>query len=105
MSSKLKEENNYIMLENKNKIRKLEKFYVDGQLDNLPTLVEKKKNDLISKIDEFQNKYVQINVDKFGNETTIFTYIGHADFRKNNNKIEVKEEYKDLIEKVFAKYK
>lgn len=33
------------------------------------------------------------------------SYIGHADFRKNNNKIEVKEEYKDLIEKVFAKYK
>ena len=24
---------------------------------------------------------------------------------KNNNKIEVKKEYKDLIEKVFAKYK
>ena len=31
--------------------------------------------------------------------------IGHADFRKNNNKIEVKEEYKNLIEKVFSKYK
>ena len=47
----------------------------------------------------------ELGEDKFGNETTIFTYIGHADFRKNNNKIEVKKEYKDLIEKVFSKYK
>lgn len=47
----------------------------------------------------------ELGQDRFGNETTIFTYIGHADFRKNNNKIEVKEEYKDLIEKVFSKYK
>lgn len=47
----------------------------------------------------------ELGQDKFGNETTIFTYIGHADFRKNNNKIEVKEEYKDLVEKVFSKYK
>ena len=91
MSSKLKEENNYIMLENKNKIRKLEKFYVDGQLDNLPTLVEKKKNELISKIDEFQNKYVQINVDKFGNETKIVNpYLISTYFFKSINPISSK---------------
>ena len=47
----------------------------------------------------------ELGEDKYGNETTIFTYIGHADFRKNKNRIEVQEEYKDLVEKVFAKYK
>lgn len=46
----------------------------------------------------------ELGEDKYGNETTIFTYIGHADFRKNKNIIEVQEEYKDLVEKVFAKY-
>ena len=47
----------------------------------------------------------ELSEDKYGNETTIFTYIGHADFRKNKNVIEVQEEYKDLVEKVFEKYK
>lgn len=47
----------------------------------------------------------ELGEDKYGNETTIFTYIGHADFRKNKKVIEVQEEYKDLIEKVFEKYK
>ena len=47
----------------------------------------------------------ELGEDKYGNETTIFTYIGHADFRKNKNRIEVQEEYKDLVEKVFEKYK
>ena len=47
----------------------------------------------------------ELSEDKYGNETTIFTYIGHADFRKNKNVIEVQEEYKDLVENVFEKYK
>ena len=47
----------------------------------------------------------ELGEDKYGNETTIFTYIGHADFRKNKNRIEVQEEYKELVEKVLAKYK
>ena len=47
----------------------------------------------------------ELGEDKYGNETTIYTYIGHADFRKNKNVIEVQEEYKDLVEKVFEKYK
>lgn len=48
---------------------------------------------------------LELGEDKYGNETSIFTYIGHADFRKNKNVIEVQEEYKDLVEKIFAKYK
>ena len=71
-----------------------------------------KKNDDYPKLvpsfmrldDMYELLKCELGEDKFGNETTIFTYIGHADFRKNNNKIEVKEEYKDLIEKVFSKY-
>ena len=47
----------------------------------------------------------ELGEDKYGNETTNFTYIGHADFRKKKNVIEVQEEYKDLVEKVFEKYK
>ena len=49
--------------------------------------------------------HLELGEDKYGNEREIFTYIGHADFRKNKNVIEVQEEYKDLVEKVFAKYK
>lgn len=48
---------------------------------------------------------LELGEDKYGNETEIFTYIGHADFEKNKNVIEVQEEYKDLVENVFAKYK
>lgn len=46
----------------------------------------------------------ELGEDKYGNVQTIFTYIGHADFRKNRNKIEVEENYKELVEKVLAKY-
>lgn len=46
----------------------------------------------------------EVGEDKYGNEQTIFTYIGHADFRKDKNKIEVDEDYKELVEKVLEKY-
>jgi len=46
----------------------------------------------------------ELGEDKYGNEQTIFTYIGHADFRKDKNKIEVDKDYKELVEKVLAKY-
>ena len=46
----------------------------------------------------------EIGEDKYGNEQDIFTFIGHADFRKDRNKIEVEENYKELVEKVLKKY-
>ena len=49
--------------------------------------------------------HLELGEDKYGNEKEIFTYIGHADFDKDNHKIEVDENYKDLLESVFAKYK
>ena len=69
--SKLKEENNYIMLDNKNKVRELQNFYVNGQIDNLPTIVESKKKDIVNELVDFQNKYVQVKYDKYGNEEKI----------------------------------
>ena len=48
--------------------------------------------------------HLKLSEDKYGNEREIFTYIGHADFEKDKNVIEVQEEYKDLVESVFAKY-
>jgi len=48
---------------------------------------------------------VEIGEDKYGNETKIFTYIGHADFKNDKNVIEVQEEYKELVTKIFEKYK
>ena len=47
----------------------------------------------------------ELGEDKYGNETTIFTYIGHADFEKDNHKIEVDKNYKELVENVINKYK
>lgn len=55
--------------------------------------------------DMWELYHLEKGEDKYGNETSIYTYIGHADFTKNKNKIEVQEEYKDFIESVFAKYK
>jgi len=49
--------------------------------------------------------HLELGENKYGDETEIFTYIGHADFEKNKNVIEVQEEYKDLVEKVINKYK
>ena len=69
--SKLKEENNYIMLDNKNKVRELQNFYVNGQIDNLPTIVESKKKKIVNELVDFQNKYVQVKYDKYGNEEKI----------------------------------
>jgi hypothetical protein len=49
--------------------------------------------------------HLELGEDKYGNEREIFTYIGHADFDKDNHKIEVDKNYQDLVEKVINKYK
>ena len=55
--------------------------------------------------DMWELYHLELGEDKYGNEKEIFTYIGHADFNKDNHKIEVDENYKDLVENVLAKYK
>ena len=49
--------------------------------------------------------HLELGEDKYGNEREIFTYIGHADFKNDNHKIEVDENYKEFVEKVISKYK
>lgn len=88
---KIEENNNYIMLDNKNKIRELQNFYVNAEIENLPQIIEEKKNDIVSKLDEFQNKYVQINFDKYGNETKVVNpYLISTYFFKSINPISSK---------------
>ena len=89
--SKLKEENNYIMLDNKNKVRELENFYVNGQIDNLPTIVESKKQEIVSKLDEFQQKYIKKTYDKYGNEAReVNPYLVSTYFFKSINPLSSK---------------
>lgn len=85
---KTKEKNNIIKLENKEKIRNLQKFYVEAELDNINLLVEERKKDIVSKLDEFQKKYVSIQYDKNGNEIKIVNpYLISTYFFKSVNPI------------------
>jgi hypothetical protein len=58
----------YIQLGNKQTVVDLENFYVNATMDNLPVIVERKKKEIIRKLEEFQEKYISINYDKNGNE-------------------------------------
>lgn len=47
-------EEKYLELEQKNEVVEIEKFYVNSSLDNLDELIEKKEQELITKIEEYQ---------------------------------------------------
>lgn len=49
--------------------------------------------------------HLELGEDKYGNEQEVFTYIGHADFGKDNHKFEVNKDYQEFVEKVIEKYK
>ena len=68
---KLKEDNAYIMLNNKNEVVKLENFYVNSQMEGLNELVEQRKTEIVDKLTEFQQNYVQHKYDKYGNDEKI----------------------------------
>lgn len=88
---KQKEENNYILLDNKNKLRKLENFYVNATFDNINELVELKKTQVVEKLQEFQDKYVKIHEDKYGNETPVVNpYLISTYFFKSINPLSSK---------------
>ena len=55
--------------------------------------------------DMWELYHLENGEDKYGNQQNIYTYIGHADFTKNKNVIEVQNEYKDFVEKIINKYK
>lgn len=67
------ENNDYIRLKNKNEVKELENFYVNSTIDtkNLQLLVEERKEEIVGKLLEFQDKYIEHKVDKYGNDTKI----------------------------------
>ena len=73
------------VIENKNKLIDLENFYVNGKLDNLDELCELKKNELVKKIDEFN----QITQDKEYNPYLASTYF----FKSINPLSNIEPEY------------
>lgn len=55
------------IMENKNKLIDLEKFYVNGKLDNLEELCELKKEELVKKIEEYEKLMTIEEYDEEGN--------------------------------------
>lgn len=89
--NKLKEDNKYIIAENKSKVRQLENFYVNAEIDNLEQVVEQKKKSIVNKLNEFQEKYIQTNIDKYGNETKVVNpYLVSTYFFKSVNPLSSK---------------
>lgn len=54
-------------LEIKQDIVKLENFYVTGQLENLPLLVQQRKEDIVNEIMNYKEKHIEEKYDKDGN--------------------------------------
>ena len=68
---KLREEKNYKALENKNQLRKLEEFYVNAHLDNINEIINKKREQIVGKLEEFKKNNIEEKVDKYGNVNKI----------------------------------
>lgn len=86
--SEFQSKNDYIMLKNKNDVKELENFYVNSTIDtkNLQLLVEERKEEIVNKLVEFQNNYIQIKFDANGNETKIVNpYLVSTYFFKSVN--------------------
>lgn len=86
--SEFQSKNDYIMLKNKNDVKELENFYVNSTIDtkNLQLLVEERKEEIVNKLVEFQNNYIQIKVDANGNQTKIVNpYLVSTYFFKSVN--------------------
>jgi hypothetical protein len=87
-TSKNKEDNKYIMMENKNDVVNLENNFVNSQLSiaNLNHLVEERKEEVVNKLVEFQNNYVEHTYDKYGNDKkTVNPYLISTYFFKSIN--------------------
>lgn len=70
--NKVKEDNKFIQIKNKNEIIDLENFCVNAQINEmLPQIVEERKNEVVNQLVEFQEKYIQIKYDRYGNKTKI----------------------------------
>lgn len=67
----LKEKNKEIQKQNQMQVRNLEEFYVNGKVENMLQMVEERKKEIVDEMIEFQEKYVQLKMDKYGNEEKI----------------------------------
>ena len=85
--TKLKEDNEYIMMENKNEVVNLENFYVNAQInDMLPKIVEERKAQIVQQLDDFQKNHIERQYDKYGNETKVINpYLISTYFFKSIN--------------------
>lgn len=86
--STFKENNDYIMLKNKNDVKELENFYVNSTIDtkNLQLLVQEKKEEIVNKLIEFQDKHIETKIDKNGNvEKIVNPYLISTYFFKSIN--------------------
>lgn len=80
------EKNNLIMLENKAELQKLESFYVEAKYEDLDKIVENKKKEIVGELIEFQDKYVETEIDRNGNEIKIINpYLVSTYFFKSIN--------------------
>ena len=68
--------------------------------DNYPKLVPS----FMALDDMFELYHLEKGKDKYGNVQDLYTYIGYADFRKGNNKLEIDKNYQEFVEKVLEKY-
>ena len=70
--SKVKEDNKFIQIKNKNEVVDLENFCVNAQINELlPKIVEERKKEVVNQLTEFQEKYIQKKYDKNGNVTKV----------------------------------
>ena len=70
--SKVKEDNKFIQIKNKNEVVDLENFCVNAQINEmLPKIVEERKQEVVNQLIEFQNNHIQIKYDRYGNETKV----------------------------------
>lgn len=70
--SKVKEDNKYIEIKNKNKVVDLENFCVNAQINELlPQIVEERKIEIVNQLAEFQQNHIQRKYDKYGNEEIV----------------------------------
>ena len=93
MGRKRKEiaEEAFEVLDERERISTLEKFYADATLDNLPELVENKKEEMVLKLDDFQRNYVRYKVDRSGNKTKVVNpYLISTYFFKTVNPVHTK---------------
>lgn len=85
----VKADNKAIQLQNKQTIIDLQKFYVSAALDNLDSVIESKKEEIVNKLVEYKEKYTKTLYDKdgcpIGNKLEIKPYLISSYFFKSIN--------------------